>query len=291
MKNYIKIFFLAISTLFVVSCDTEDSRFESTPEQGWVEFKTGATTTGQTVTNVKVPINVQVPIYENGLNISYTIAAVEGDFTNYVTGGSAGTAFADPTDDTRDVNVSLDLMNMDVGRDFTTSFDITLTAVDDNGVTVGLGDGSSILVHRVTIPCSNPAIIPATYFVGDYSIVDVTATIGPGNGTENFAAGTVTLTVDGTDPNQRNFDVAVLPAFVAGTQPARIVFTTDNVVSLLDLDSTIGCSAPPYIYSDGGADNSAWDICDDNTILINYTEDPNGSCGGPYASSFRLTKI
>jgi len=290
MKKYFKLFLFALTTVLVVSCDKEDSRFDHNSEIGWVEFVSSASTTGQTVDNIQVPLAVEVPVYKNGLNISYTFTAVNGDYTSYVatTGGST---YADPSDETRNVNISIDLMNMEVGRSFTTSFDITLTAVDDAGVSVGLGDGSSTLVHRVTIPCSNPAVLPNTYFVGDYTIADVVATTGPNNGTENFEAGTVTLSVDGTDPNQRNFDVAVLPAFVAGTQPARLLFTTDNVVSLLDLDSTIGCSAPAYIYSDAGANNVAWDICDDQTITVTYTEDPLGSCGGPFEASFILTKI
>lgn len=289
MKNISKIFYLFFITAAVLVSCSDDDRWENNPETGWVEFMSAASTTGQAATSHSVALNVAVPIYKQGLNISYTFTAVEGDYTNYVS-TTGGTAFADPSDATRNVTIDIPLMNMDAGRDFTTSFDITLTAVDKDGVTVGIDGASSILVHRVTIPCSNPAVLPNDYFVGDYIIADVVATIGPNNGTENFEGGTVTLTVNGGNPNQRDFNVTVLPAFLGGTT-ASIEFTTANVVELQYLDSGIGCTAPPYAYSEAGANNSSWDICNDDMIIVNYTEDPEGSCGGPYEASFSLTKI
>lgn len=289
MKNISKIFYLFFITAAVLVSCSDDDRWENNPETGWVEFTSAASTTEQASTSHSVALNVAVPIYKQGLNISYTFTAVEGDYTNYVS-TTGGTAFADPADATRNVTIDIPLMNMDAGRDFTTSFDITLTAVDKNGVTVGIDGSNSILVHRVTIPCSNPAILPADYFVGDYTISDTVATVGPNNGTENFQSGTVTLTVNALNPNQRDFITTVLPAFLGPTS-ASIEFTTDNVVSLLDLDSGIGCSAPNYIYSNAGANNVAWDICNDQTITITYIEDSAGSCGGPYDASFTLTKI
>ena len=138
--------------------------------------------------------------------------------------------------------------------------------------------------------CVNPAMVPADYFVGDYVIADVVGTVGPGNGTENFEGGTVTLAVNGTNPNQRDFTTAVFPAFT-GSAPvaASIEFTAGGVV-LGDIDSGIGCSPVNLFF--GTAAGSAWIICDgDDTITVNYIEDTLGSCGGPYDASFSLTKI
>ncbi|WP_353780181.1 hypothetical protein [Winogradskyella sp. 3972H.M.0a.05] len=289
MKNIIKI----ISLLLIVvtySCDQTNENFNSDPTSGWVEFFGPATTTGQTSPSVSIPLDVRVPIYENGLNISYTISAAEGDFTQFVS-ASSGTAFADPADNTRNVSIDIPLMNMDAGRDFVTSFDITITSVD-NGVRVGV-DENSITTHRVTIPCSNPAVVGADFFVGDYAIADVAATIGPGNGTENFAAGTVTLAVDPTNPNRRIFSSAALPAFNAEIETVTIEFTTDNVVILGDVDPSLSCGGGiPYTFTGAAvADSSPWDICNDTFITVVYTEDPFGSCGGPYVSSFTLTAL
>lgn len=141
--------------------------------------------------------------------------------------------------------------------------------------------------------CVNPATVPSDYFVGNYIIADVTGTVGPGNGTENFEGGTVTLTVNGTNPNQRDFVTAVFPAFT-GSAPvnASIEFTANNGVVLNDLSTGVGCGSS-IIFSTAGADNSAWVICDgDDTITVNFIEDDQGNCGGPFVgSSFSLTKI
>lgn len=290
MKNIIKVVFVAILAV-TFGCEDKDNsdKFRSDPSTGYIQFNSAATTTGQASPSVSVPLNVAVPVYENGLTISYTLEGVEGDFTQFVS-QTSGTVFADPTDYSRDINVVVDLMNMDVGRNFVTSFDIVLQSADAAGVLIGLEE-DSIVRHTVTIPCSNPLEIPTDYFVGDYSIVDVDATIGPGNGTSNFEAGTVTL-VAGAG-NTRVFNAAVLPAFNGEIEMVTIDFTTDNVVVLGDVDPSLACGAdaPPYVFTAATEGNTPWDVCNDNTITVVYTEDPNASCGGPYVSSFTLTKL
>lgn len=294
MKNIFKIVYSTIIiTLVMASCTTDDgsSRFQHNPEQGWVEFQSAATTTGQAVNNVQVPVSIEVPIYKNGFTISYSFESVEGDYTQFVN-TTSGTVFVDPQDATRSPRISIDLVNMDVGRDFVTRFDVILTATDNSGIDVGV-DNTSILRHTITIPCSNPAVLPNDYFVGDYVLADVAATIGPNNGSENFAGATVTLTVDPTNPNRRIFTAGVVPAFNPNAEQVIIEFTTDNIAILAaDVDPGLACGAgaPPYIYSTN-ADGVAWDICSDDAITIPYVEDPNTSCGGPYASSFSLTKV
>nr|WP_321248130.1 hypothetical protein [uncultured Psychroserpens sp.] len=296
MKNILKLIPIII-LVFTFSCDDEDNRFSNDPTTGWVEFISSATTTGQTSPVVSIPLSIRVPQFDNGLNISYSIQAVEGDFTQFVS-SSSGSVYADPSiqpgvdGDSRALSIDLDLANMDAGRDFVTSFDITLTAVDASSVTVGVNGSTNILTHRVTIPCSNPQVLPNDYFVGDYSIVDTVATIGPGNGTENFAAGTVTLTADPFNTNGRIFSSGVLPAFNGEVESVSIFFTTDNIAILGDVDPGLACSAAgPYVFTAAADGNAPWDICNDQGITITYTEDPNGSCGGPYVSSFTLTKL
>jgi hypothetical protein len=289
MKNIKNITLLLLSVFILGSCEDGVNSFSEQPTVGWVEFASSQTSTGQTSTSVAVPLTINVPVYANGLNIAYNIVAVEGDFTNFVT-ATNGTVYADPEADTRTATLELGLINMEAGRDFVTSFDIVLSTVDEAGVQIGVDEGS-IVSHRVTIPCSNPEVLPSDYFVGEYVLADLDAILGPGNGTENFASGTYTLTIDASNPNIRRFDCAILPAFNPTLQPIALTFTLDNVVSLGNVFSGIGCSAPEYIYGDAGAANSSWDVCNDQFIIINYAEDVNTSCGGPFTSSFTLTKV
>lgn len=288
MKNIIKIASILLLAI-TFNCSTSDGRFKDEPTSGWLEFRTAATTTGQTATSVTLPLTVNVPVYQNGLNVSYNLVAVEGDFTQFVT-SSSGTVYASPDDTTRALSIVIDLINTEAGRNFVTSFDVVLTGVDVSSVGIGV-DEDSIIKHRITIPCSNPEVIPADYFVGSYNIQDVVGAIGPGNGTSNFQGGTVNLTVDPANPNRRNFSVRILPAFIATPYNVSIDFTTDNVIALNTVTTTIGCSAPRYAYGTAGANNTAWDVCNDQSVVVNYIEDINSSCGGPYPASFRLTKL
>lgn len=294
MKKYIKIVAIFCLTVVLFNCSDDDNSTTETNTSGWVEFSAASSTTGQTVSTASVFVDVNVSIYREGLDIGYTIEPVEGDYTQFVTNPTNGTIFADPSDYSRNPSLDLNLVNMDGARDFVTVFDIVLTTVTGPGaVDVGV-DENSIVRHRVTIPCTNPDNIPADYFVGDYAISDVAATVGPGNGTENFAAGIVTLSIDPTDSNKRVFTSAVLPAFNAQQETVVIAFDTDGTVRLDGfVDPGLACSAAgPYIFVTAStAANSPWDICNDQNITIQYTEDPNASCGGPFESSFSLTKI
>jgi hypothetical protein len=288
MKRFLKIFSLSFMVI-LFGCDNNDGRFGDNPNLGWVEFSSAASTTVQAPVSISIPLSINVPVYQDGLNISYTITAVQGDYTQFIN-SSGGVAFADPSDVTRSVSIELPVVNGDLGRDFITIFDVTLTAVDVDGVNIGV-DNESILTHRVTLPCINPLIVNDTFFVGDYLIEDVVATIGPGNGTENFGTGTVTLVVDPLDPNIRTFSANVLPAFVPTPTDAAIAFREDGATLSGIVNPGIGCTAFPYVYTGAGADKTPWDICNDQSIIINYTEDVAQSCGGPYEASFRLTKL
>jgi hypothetical protein len=130
------------------------------------------------------------------------------------------------------------------------------------------------------------------FLVGDYLIQDVLASIGPGNGTENFPNGTVTLNVDPSDSSRRIFFSNVLPAFNSELEEIILQINTDGTISINDVDPSLSCDTiNPYIITNAGANNSSIDSCGDNEfIVINYTEDPLASCGGPFDGSFSLTK-
>lgn len=290
MKNLNKILILMVSLAIFISCEDNVNDFvPADSSSGWIEFVSSSTSTGQQPNSVSVAVDINVPVYKDGIEISYTIQSVVGDFTQFVS-QTSGTVTADPSADTRTAIIEIPLMNTDIARDFVTQFDVVLSSTDLNQVRIGIDD-SSITSHRITIPCSNPDVLPDDYFVGQYFVEDVTGTIGPGNGTENVASGTYEVSISPFNPNVRVFQAAAVPLFNSNLQTFALTFTSDNVVALDPVLTGIGCSAPQFIYTDAGANNTSWDVCNDEFIVINYTEDANLSCGGPFASSFSMTKV
>jgi|GEM_PF-1302093 len=162
------------------------------------------------------------------------------------------------------------------------------------------GIGATNKQFNITInrSCVNPANVPADYFVGDYTLANISAFIGPAVGDVNFEEVTVTLTVNGANPNLRDFTTTILPTWSADNGvvanidvTASIEFTALSGVVLTDIGTNIGCGSE-IVFKTAGADNSAWIVCDDDTITVNYTEDDNTDCGGPFlGSAFSLTKI
>ncbi len=299
-----KLYILAfLSLVLVFSCNQNDleDKFDENELSGWVDFDPSANSAtvnaSEATTQLAVPFRVNVPAYPNGLNVSYRLEAVSGDFTPFVT-NTSGTEFVDPyafDANDRIGRFNIGFINLDVIRSAVITFDVIITNVDVSSVGVGVDD-SSVLSYRVTIPCTNPDVLPNDFFVGEYTLADVTGTIGPSNGTSNFEAGTVTLAVDVFNPNLRNFTSGGLPAFTGGTQFAfSLLFSDNDTVTLAGftgLNIACGAGAPEYGFdSAAAADSASWDICNDQEIVITYTEDPLGSCGGPFLSSFVLTKI
>lgn len=294
MKNNIVKYLLAFSLVFFFTACEESTNDigNERPDNGWVEFETASTTIAVPLNSATIPLDIQVPVYRNGLNISYRLEPVEGDYTQFVTNSANGSIYVDPSDYSRTAGVDLNLQGLDLDRSFNTVFKIVITGVDVAGVKIGI-DADSNREHLVTFPPYVAPLVPNEFFLGDYTIVDVAATIGPGNGTENFAGGVVTLSIDTSDQNKRLFSVGCLPAFNAEIEDVSIEFTTTDVRLGGDVDPALSCGGGvPYTFTALTSGNTAWDIntADDNFIFVQYTEDPSGSCGGPFLSSFSLTK-
>jgi hypothetical protein len=159
---------------------------------------------------------------------------------------------------------------------------------------VSAGDDAVITQDIVEVSIKQVCPVPSDFLIGDYSIVDVSAQIGPGNGTENFASGTVSIEV-GDEPTTRTFNVGILPAF-AGNLDVELSLVCNSFV-LQEVDPSLSCDGGEnsYIFQSatvGGSADSTYDLLNIlDQYVINYTEDPEGSCGGPFASSFSLTKI
>jgi len=165
----------------------------------------------------------------------------------------------------------------------------------DNNVTqiifslANLPSNVDIDENKIQVNVIEVCPIPEDYMMGDYMIVDVAATVGPDNGTENFAAGIINITAN--TPTSRSFTAGILPAF-AGDREVTMDLVCNSIV-LNDVDPNLTCDsgANSYIYTSAGANNSLYDLNSDLTFTINYIEDPQGSCGGPFNSSFMITKL
>ena len=291
MKYLKKIVFVSTLSLLLISIGftEKDSRFGGdNPETGWVEFDGTGTTVNPDFSTLAVPIEINVPIFQNGIEIGYELEAVSGDYTQFVT-ASGSSVFESPEDSDRLAFVELELNNLS-GLSEQVVFDVIITSTSIDNVSIGI-DENSPTTYRVTIPCTNPDTLPSDYFVGEYTITDVEATIGPGNDTSNFEGGTVTISVDPLNPNARLFDSPALPAFTDAPFSFSLLFSTNNTVTLENFVGLgISCDGDTeYGFGPTGSATS-WDICNDVSTTITYEEDPDGSCGGPFVSSFSLVK-
>ncbi|WP_162984994.1 hypothetical protein [Mesonia aquimarina] len=159
----------------------------------------------------------------------------------------------------------------------------------------GIEEDASTTFTTAVISVYQVCPIPSDYLVGEYMIQDAQATIGPGNGSENFANSVVNIQ-PGETGTTRTFTVTVLPGIVGASVDVNLSLICGEFV-LQEVDPGIFCGEnpdPPYLYagaSVGGFINSTYDLNSDDQFTVIYTEDPEGSCGGPFQSSFTLTKI
>lgn len=312
MKNIIKISSLILVLACFFACeDNNDLGFRPAETIGWIQFPEPNNPIQVNPVNqptFSVGIDVQVPLVEQDFTITYDLVPVAGLDPNVIFASDNGSivspagasSYSGP-----DNNTGLEysyLANIEFDATLVPQltelmvFDVVLRTSSDPNITVGLAGVDKPLSQRVVILCAtNPEMVPDTYFVGDYAIADDVATIGPGNGTENFGAGTVTITVDPLNPRARMFDTTALPAFTGGAPfPASIVFAEDDTVTLGGyIGLGISCDGVNEYAFDAAAPGTSgnWNICEDSFITVSYTEDPNGACGGPFESSFTLTKL
>ncbi|MFD2915500.1 hypothetical protein [Psychroserpens luteus] len=282
MKNILKLLPIMLLVL-TFSCDDDDSssRFSNDPTSGWVEF--GTLTAGTTITIITeellIPVDIRVPVYQDGITISYELQAVEGDFSSIVTTGSSIVAepeVIDPFINPRIEQISL-VFNGVADLTETIVFDVVLTATDVYGVEIGL-DENSITSYRISTPC--PLDVDAIQ--GIYS-VDEVFTSGTNEGLSLAAAFgesyQVEAVLDPNDPTQIKFILTNSIGF-------NEYFGAGTVATLDTCNGTVSFTSP---LSLGGG------FADMAVTSTSYTESPavitaDGELGnfGPY--QFILTK-
>jgi len=173
---------------------SDDDRFSSNNEDGWIEFDTEETTIAVTsrTTTITVPVNFTAQINKSDVNLTYDILDVTGTPSDVLTNlGSALTIFGD----TNTNNIVMDIKPDAVATLIANGdifFDIQITSAS-RGIPVGLSDGSATTVHRVNVLCGGEPP------VGTYTI-DMHDSYGDGWQTDNGLGGSG-ITVVTTDIN------------------------------------------------------------------------------------------
>ncbi len=152
----------------------------------------------------------------------------------------------------------------------------------------------TLFLSFLFITCYSHAQIPANFLSGDYSMQDVTATLGPNNGSPNFENRTVTITI-GSQPYLRVFTTTAFPGLSGGNTVTVELDLRNNNIVLNDVNTNFSCdSGVTDIIFGAASNNTSYNLetGEDEMLTINYTEDVLSSCsGGPQQSSFSLQKL
>lgn len=205
MKNIFKILILSFVVTFTNCVSDDGSRFQNDPTSGWVEFNNESSEVISVLTTeLAVEIDINVPIYEDGLTVSYSIEPVSGNIASAQL-VAPGSVFVNPQNANRITFIDLGFDLSGITEQIV--FDVVLTNVT-NGVTLGIED-ASILRHRVTLPCPyNPST------TGTYSASVVSEDVGVDNTNNAAYQYTATLTPVMGEENTWTIDSAWGPNFV-----------------------------------------------------------------------------
>ena len=281
MKHIFKILCVML-LVFTFSCDDdEENRFRNEPTQGWVNFTTP--TSGTTITiiteSLQLPVTANVPVFEDDITVSYELVPVQGDFSSIVsTTGNTISFESVPTTSSGNPKVQpITLFFSGVDQlEETVIFDVVLTAVDNNGVTIGLND-SSLTSYRISTPCP----LDRDAVVGTYSVSEV-FTSGVNQGLSLAGAFNESYQVEVTlDPSDLTQTIFVLTNSIGFNQ----YFVDGSTATYDTCNGTVSFTDPLNLG----------DFADMTVETATFTTDPavitaDGTLGnfGPY--QFILTK-
>jgi hypothetical protein len=282
MKNIKYYLILFISLTFFVSCDpdkVDDGFFENV--KVFSQFQSSTLTIpvleGQDNTQ-SIIVQVSAPIETSGISVSVdpNSAAVEGeDFTldtsqlEFTEGKIEGVIVVNPVFETSVLE----------GKSFT----LNLLSDDDEVVIQGN--------DQIVVTLEKQCPVAENYMIGEYTISDIEATIGPANGTPNFS-GTVIIE-QGSSQTSRVFQTSFLPGFSTPAETIEISLVCNNLFLNSTVSTTLSCDGGTTFlgFAPDTEAEMTYSDDDDSSFVINYIEDPEGGCGGPINSSFLLTKV
>lgn len=201
------------------------------------------------------------------------------------------------TDDTPNMDYDFDNSVVIPAGEFTGSF--TVTGVDQGltdeeyqlGFIIDKAETESVKLESeiARIKAQRICPIPEDFLVGQYEVEDVSAGIGPAQDPpqENIVSGTVNVKI-GKTSTDRVFTVNVIGG---SSKEIKLSFVCGKI-KFSRLDLGIYCTqGTPYVW-DEATNNTTYDVQQEqDSYTIKYQEDPEGSCGGPFESSFSLTKV
>jgi len=159
----------------------------------------------------------------------------------------------------------------------------------------GINTEDSVSAQRMDISVYEVCPIPTDYLIGEYTIADGQATIGPNNDSAGFQSQTVTIE-PGPTSTSRVFTAVALPGLTNTQAEIRLSLVCGSINFNTTIDTGIGCvdSESTILYESAtvaGFPNSSYSVTSDDQITVTYAEDSQNSCGGPFQSTFILTKI
>lgn len=180
--NYIKITSLLIIAVLFASCeqDFEDDRFRPRDRTtGWVQFNGTNDTKFTDVGEYTLPLDVNVPINDNGFNINYTVEVIEGNAPDIET----GTFDATVPVDSRNPNITF---NINPENESQYVIQVTLNSVNDDDISVGIEGSERPTVFNLKITCPVPLEYTGKTFIGDSEINTFDLTLTPTDDPNEF---------------------------------------------------------------------------------------------------------
>ena len=283
-NNFIKIFIICLSVFTIMSCeDAEETVYSGNEgDQAFVGFS-------EETYNLQIELDAEgtliIPVESSAtrsVDRTYNVSIIAESTT------AAANTYSLPATVTIPANEyigNLEINGFDNDVEITPeTLTIQLEGIDEASAT-----GFTVAEISVYQVCP----IPEDFMIGEYLIEDGSATIGPNNGFANFGPTTVNIT-EGSTSTSRIFTTDTYVG-IGATNEIEISLVCNTLV-LSSVDTAVYCTEGTNILftsaASGGFTNSTYDLnTGDDVITVNYTEDLNGSCSGPFLSSFILTKI
>ena len=175
------------------------------------------------------------------------------------------------------------------------AFEIRLTLRDNKGRVFNdvnaSGDvkGGAFFSSPFLYPVSVVCPVDDKFALGTYSLKQTEGPADPffGNATR-FVEENVTLKTVTGNSTRRVFDVKYLGGFT--TRPFTIEFSCGNVIKPKE-SAGAGCGGTLINWVSDNANLAAYSPTNDKTIIINFVDDSDSSCGIKAPVQFTLTKI
>jgi hypothetical protein len=128
---------------------------------------------------------------------------------------------------------------------------------------------------------------PDTYFVGSYNLLNLQQVMGPTFGDQNLEAGPVTLVA--VSPTKRSFQAAILPRNGGAVNEIILDLACGNL-SLASSINFNSAGTSTIEHTPNGV-LTPYDLSDDSSFIISYTENANSTNGlAAQNASFLLQK-